>query len=133
MTLLRRVGNHAFTRLVNMLYGTKFTDLCNGYCAFRRTIVDGLKLTADGVEIEVQLIARAVLAGAELVEVTSFERRRVHGQSNVNTFRDGWRVLRTLLRARITRAPDCAQRPSAIFSRVPAVRRRTPSSAGDSG
>jgi hypothetical protein len=97
-TLLRKAGNLAFVFLHNLLYGSRFTDLCYGYCAFWRSHLDDLALTADGFEIEMQLIANAVKAGLRIVEVSSLELERRAGDSNLNVVRDGLRVLRTLVR-----------------------------------
>jgi glycosyltransferase involved in cell wall biosynthesis len=96
-TLLRRAGNKAFVILVNLLYGAHFTDLCYGYCAFWRRHLDALALTADGFEIETQLLLNAVKAGLDIYEVPSFELKRRTGKSNLNAYRDGRRVLATIL------------------------------------
>jgi glycosyltransferase involved in cell wall biosynthesis len=98
ITWLRRLGNSCLVSLANMLYGTRFTDLCYGYCAFRRQSLDALALTASGFEIESQLIARACVSGLRITEVPTLELARHHGQSNLRTFRDGRRVLFTLLK-----------------------------------
>lgn len=103
ITRLRLVGNWALMALVNGLYGSRFTDLCYGFCAFRRTVLDRIELSADGFEIEMQLIARTYLAGIPVLEAPSFEAKRKHGQSNLRTFRDGWRILGTLVRERVRR------------------------------
>jgi glycosyltransferase involved in cell wall biosynthesis len=98
ITWLRRIGNNALLYLTNAIYGTRFTDLCYGYCAFRREFLDRLALTAAGFEIESQLIARACINALRITEVPSLELSRRHGQSNLRAFRDGRRVLWTLLK-----------------------------------
>lgn len=103
MTRLRRAGHTGLLRLANALYARGFTDLCYGYLAFRRSALPAMALSADGFEIEMQLIARAVRAGLRMAEIPSFEAARMHGVSNLHTFRDGWRVLRTLTRERFER------------------------------
>jgi len=103
-TRLRATGNMTFVKLANMLYGSRFTDLCYGYCAFWRRHLDALMLSADGFEIETQLVLNAVKAGLQIREVPSFELERRAGTSNLNAFRDGRRVLRTMLRERPRRA-----------------------------
>jgi glycosyltransferase involved in cell wall biosynthesis len=100
ITALRRFGNRGLLALTNLIYGTRFTDLCYGFCAFRRTALSALPLSASGFEIETELIVRATMAGLRISEVPSFEFPRRFGQSNLRTFRDGQRVLWTLLRAR---------------------------------
>jgi Glycosyl transferase family 2 len=103
-TRLRAAGNKAFVLMANMLYGTRFTDLCYGYCAFWRRNLDKLGLTADGFEIETQLVLGAVKAGLEIREVPSFELERRSGTSNLNAARDGIRILRTMVGKDVRRA-----------------------------
>jgi hypothetical protein len=102
-TRLRRAGNRAFVTMVNLLYRSRFTDLCYGYCAFWREHLDALALTADGFEIETELVLGAVRAGLTIREVPSFELERRAGTSNLNAARDGLRVLRTMLGQRLRR------------------------------
>lgn len=97
ITPLRTLGNRALLGLVNRLFGTKFTELCYGYMAIRRSEIDRLELDADGFEIETQIVTRSVRAGLRIVEVPSQEFERRTGQSNLRAFRDGWRVLRTII------------------------------------
>lgn len=102
-TRVRSAGNRTFVGLANLLYRTRFTDLCYGYCAFWRDQLDALALTADGFEIETQLVLNAVKAGLQIAEVPSVELARRAGTSNLNAFRDGKRVLRTMLGERFGR------------------------------
>jgi hypothetical protein len=113
-TRVRSAGNLALARLANVIYGSRFTDLCYGYCAFRRRHLDALALTATGFEIEAQLILNAVKAGLEIREVPSFEQSRRAGVSNLNAYRDGRRVLRTLLSERHVRPSNRRGTPAAI-------------------
>jgi glycosyltransferase involved in cell wall biosynthesis len=110
ITKLRKLGNDGLNLVVNVLFGTRFTDLCYGYNAFWRSVVpvldlpdtrlprraDGNKLWGDGFEIETMINIRAAADGMKVGEVGSIEHERIHGQSNLNTFRDGFRVLRTI-------------------------------------
>jgi glycosyltransferase involved in cell wall biosynthesis len=98
MTLLRRAGNGALTWLANRLHGTRYTDLCYGYNAFWRRCLPLLDVDIDGFEIETLLNLRAAKSGLRVTEVASFELARIHGKSNLRTFADGWRVLRTIVR-----------------------------------
>jgi glycosyltransferase involved in cell wall biosynthesis len=100
MSWLRRFGNARLLEIANVLFGTSFTELCYGYCAFRRESLEALALDADGFEIETQIVTRAVRARLAIGEIPSVEYPRRYGESNLNTFRDGWRVLMTLLRER---------------------------------
>jgi glycosyltransferase involved in cell wall biosynthesis len=101
MTRLRMAGNWGLNLVSNVLFRARWTDLCYGYCAFRRAALEDLALDADGFEIETQMVTRATRANLRTVEVPSFEYPRRFGNSNLNTFRDGFRVLFTILRERL--------------------------------
>ena len=96
ITLLRCIGNKTLCSLVNILFQEHFSDLCYGYNVFRRSCMDVIDLDCTGFEIEAQLCLRIQRAGLKIVEVASIEHARIHGKSNLRTFKDGWRVLRTI-------------------------------------
>ncbi len=121
---LRRAGNWALVSLLNLLYGVSFTDLCYGFFAFRRDCLPTLSVCATGFEIETELVVCAVRAELRTAEVPSFEEARLHGESNLQTFSDGTRVLRTLLSKRL--APRPLQPRRSQTRRGPAVSRRVP-------
>lgn len=98
MTFLRRLGNWGFVLMSRLLFGTSYSDLCYGYSAFWRHVLPVLALDADGFEIETLMNIRAFQAGFHVTEVASFEFDRIHGTSRLQTFPDGWRVLKTLVR-----------------------------------
>jgi glycosyltransferase involved in cell wall biosynthesis len=100
MPLHRRLGNGFFVHLVRRLYGGRYTDLCYGYNAFWRQSLDLLDLDCDGFEIESMINIRVLRAGLRILEVPSFESRRVVGEGRLRTIPDGWRVLRTILSER---------------------------------
>jgi hypothetical protein len=109
ITLLRKSGNAGLNGVANALFGTSYTDLCYGYNAFWADILAVLDLPpidvpapsegmlwGDGFEIETVLNCRVAAAGLKITEVPSMERERIFGQTNLRTFADGTRVLRTL-------------------------------------
>ena len=108
ITPLRGFGNAVLVRLTNLLLGTRYTELCYGYMAFRRSRLPELQLQSSGFEIETEIVVKAHRAGLAVVEVPSMEAPRRFGRSNLNTFRDGWRVLRTLLAERVATRPALA-------------------------
>jgi glycosyltransferase involved in cell wall biosynthesis len=105
ITAFRKLGNKMLLRLVNSLYGTRYTDLCYGFVAMRRECIPALGLTTDGFEIETEITVRAARAGLNVCEVPSFESPRRSGTSNLRSVRDGCRVLRTLLVKRFAEEP----------------------------
>jgi hypothetical protein len=100
MGVVRKAGNWALRSAVRTAFGGRYSDLCYGYTAFWRRILPLLDGEGDGFEIETILNVRALAAGMRVVEVPSYECRRIHGLSNLNTWRDGYRVLRTIGRER---------------------------------
>ena len=97
---LRRLGNRALTEAVRRVYGGRYSDLCYGYFALWADVLPYLEGDAPGFEVETHVSVRALGAGLQVVEVPTFEAERVHGASNLNTFRDGARVLRQIFRER---------------------------------
>jgi len=110
ITRLRRAGNRVLNALVNLLCRTRYSDLCYGYNAlWRRHLpvlgldaespapADGTRLWGDGFEVETLINIRVAQAKLIVKEVASYEYPRIHGVSNLNAFRDGYRVLRTIL------------------------------------
>jgi glycosyltransferase involved in cell wall biosynthesis len=108
LTGLRRAGNRLLTRLANVLYRTSWSDLCYGFVALRRSAVHQLSLRSTGFEIETEMCVNAVRAGLRMAEVASHESDRRFGVSNLNTFRDGWRVLKTMVRLRFQGTIDAS-------------------------
>jgi glycosyltransferase involved in cell wall biosynthesis len=100
ITLLRSLGNSWLCKLVNVLFGARFTDLCYGYNAFWKRCLDYVQIDCDGFEVETLINLRIHKSHLKIVEVPSFEYRRIYGQSSLRTFRDGWRVLRTIMKER---------------------------------
>jgi hypothetical protein len=128
MTLLRRLGNRGLTHLANVLHGTHYSDLCYGYNAFWRLCLPQLNVDIDGFEVETLLNLRAAKSGLRVVEVASFELSRIHGKSNLRTFKDGWLVLATILREWV---PKHHRRPHTPPTRLQAGRRQGGRRSGD--
>ena len=113
LTLVRSLGNSFLTMIANVAFETRFTDLCYGYNAFWRDLVPTLDLPSvalpepingllwgDGFEIETLISSRFAAAKVKTTEVPSVERSRIYGQSKLRTFRDGARVLLTIVAER---------------------------------
>jgi glycosyltransferase involved in cell wall biosynthesis len=98
---LRRLGNYGLRLLVNFLFHAHFSDLCYGYNAFWKYCLDHTTIDCDGFEVETFIHLRIHKANLSIVEVPSFEYRRIYGKSNLHVFRDGWSVLKTILKERI--------------------------------
>jgi len=111
ITRLRSVGNRVLGAVVNLCYGTRYSDLCYGFNVFwqKHVPVLGLdstsppslrgdgRLWGDGFEIETLIHMRIAEEGLCVAEVPSFEHPRIHGVSNLDAFSDGLRVLTTIM------------------------------------
>ncbi|WP_328806136.1 glycosyltransferase family 2 protein [Streptacidiphilus fuscans] len=100
LTPIRSLGNRALLTAVKALYHASLTDLCYGFCAFRRSFLDALDLHAPGFEIETEMVAHALRSGLRVAEVPSLELPRRNGRSHLHAIADGRRVLRTLVAER---------------------------------
>lgn len=98
ITKLRSSGNWVLSGTANLLHGTHFTDLCYGYNAFWARCLPFISLDVPGFEVETLINLRIAAAGMKITEVPSYEKERISGQSNLKTFRDGFRVLGTILK-----------------------------------
>ncbi len=130
LTLVRRIGNLALNWLVNVLFGTRFTDLCYGYNAFWARCLPsfgigvgeaGGEVWGDGFEIETLINVRVARSGARIAEVPSVESKRVYGETNLNTLQDGWRVLRTIGREFRAGLPRISARALGVARQRPAL------------
>lgn len=140
ITPLRRVGNWGLNQLTNGLFGSRYSDLCYGYNAFTRECVAVFDLPpahvgvqprrGDGFEIETMINIRVAKAGLAIAEVPSYEYRRRFGESNLNTFRDGMRVLRTIVQERMDLRPV---RVGGAVDHLPAVTARHLGGAAPAG
>jgi hypothetical protein len=117
ITRLRSLGNTVLSGTANMLHGTKFTDLCYGYNAFWARCLPFISLDVPGFEVETLINLRMACAGMKITEVPSYEKERMHGESNLKTFRDGFRVLGTIFRE-ARRSRSLRQHPDATTAQV---------------
>lgn len=107
LTFVRSIGNRILTKLSNLLFKQKWSDLAYGYAMFDYKAMKSLGLTnydkqgsilghktyGQGFEIEALIFCRAAKRGFSVVEIPSFEENRISGSSNLRAIRDGIRVL----------------------------------------
>lgn len=94
--LHRWFGNPALTRILNILFGARYTDVYCGYRAFSREAYDRIQPVSPGMEFNLELAINAGLAGLRIKEIPIVLAPR-KGESKLRTFRDGWRSLRMML------------------------------------
>jgi hypothetical protein len=120
-TRLRAAGNRALGMAANVIHGTAYTDLTYGFNAFWRHCVPYLVNDAAGFEGETIMCIRAARAGLRTAEVVCYEDHRIHGESNLRTFRDGWRILRLLVNERRSAVVVIASATSADAPAAPGL------------
>lgn len=99
-TLIRHTGNMLFTFLVNLIHKIFISDALYLYTAIRKDKFHLIKPKSYGFEYCVEILIRAHKAGLKIAQVPSVERMRVGGESKVNAFIDGLRILKVILSLR---------------------------------
>jgi glycosyltransferase involved in cell wall biosynthesis len=93
-----RMGNTLLTALVTWAFGDGITDLLSGYRVFSRRFVKSFPALSSGFETETELTVHALALNMPVHEVRANYRNRAVGTaSKLNTFRDGFRILRAIV------------------------------------
>jgi glycosyltransferase involved in cell wall biosynthesis len=91
------LGNRVFTGLLARLFGRSFSDIFSGYRAFSRRFVKSFPVLSEGFEIETEMSVHALELRMPVGEVaTAYGARPEGSESKLSTFRDGWRILKTI-------------------------------------
>lgn len=94
-----RLGNWVLTEFVARLFGRAFTDILSGYRVFSRRFVKSFPALATGFEIETELTVHALELRMPIEEIETPYKSRPEGSvSKLNTYRDGIRILWTILK-----------------------------------
>ena len=102
MRWLNRMGNIVMTGASRALYGVNVSDLMTCYKMYRRTLIDGLRIRANGFDFEAEFTARLAQRGARFAEVpVSFYGRTFEEGKKIRAF-DAVRVMRELVRCKVT-------------------------------
>jgi glycosyltransferase involved in cell wall biosynthesis len=105
-----RLGNRVLTGLVANLFGDSVTDILSGYRVMSRRFVKSFPALSKGFEIETELTVHALDLRVPIAEVpTPYGARAQGSASKLNTYRDGWRILKTI--AKLVKE----ERPFAFF------------------
>lgn len=100
MRWLNRMGNLVMTGASRALYGVDVSDLMTCYKMYRRSLVDGLQIRANGFDFEAEFTARLAQRGARFAEVpVSFYGRTFEEGKKIRAF-DAVRVMRELVRCK---------------------------------
>lgn len=90
-------GNNLVRWLINSLFNSNINDIMTGYRAYSKRFVKCMPVMSDGFQIETEMTVFALVYRMNVVEVPITYRDRPEGSvSKLNTFSDGFKVLRTL-------------------------------------
>lgn len=93
-----RFGNLLLTGLLRRLFGRSFTDILSGYRIFSRRFVKSFPVLSAGFEIETEMSVHALeLAMPVAEQLTAYAARPEGSVSKLSTYRDGWRILSTIV------------------------------------
>jgi glycosyltransferase involved in cell wall biosynthesis len=94
-----RAGNRLLTGFLSSVFGKAFTDILSGYRVFSRRFVKSFPVLSDGFEIETELSVHALELSLPTAEIeTPYYARPEGSVSKLNTWRDGFRILGTILK-----------------------------------
>jgi hypothetical protein len=94
-----RTGNRILTGFISSVFGQAFNDILSGYRIFSRRFVKSFPVLSDGFEIETELTVHALELALPVAEIdTPYYARPEGSVSKLNTYRDGFRILGTILR-----------------------------------
>ena len=91
------LGNRVFTGLLARLFGRSFSDIFSGYRVFSRRFAKSFPVLSAGFEIETEMSVHALELRMPVGEVvTAYGARPEGSESKLSTYRDGWRILKTI-------------------------------------
>lgn len=91
-------GNGLVVKLINLLFGASLQDIMSGYRVMSYRFAKTAPLLAEGFELETELSLHALDKRFAIVEMPiRYESRPEGSESKLNTFRDGFRVLKTIV------------------------------------
>lgn len=93
-----RFGNAMLTGMLAQLFGRSFSDILSGYRVFSKRFVKSFPVLSSGFEIETEISVHALELTMPVAEqVTAYAARPEGSESKLNTYRDGWRILKTII------------------------------------
>lgn len=92
-------GNKVLTMCISTLFGRQFTDILSGYRVLSRRFVKSFPALATGFETETELTVHALELRMNIEEIeTPYFARPEGSASKLNTYKDGWRIFRTIIK-----------------------------------
>jgi glycosyltransferase involved in cell wall biosynthesis len=98
MPMTRKFGNKVFVTLVNLFYGSHYSDLCYGYRSFAKGVSKRLDLQETGFGIETEISIKVRKKRLKVLEVPSYEKLRASGEGKLQSFSDGVIILGAIIK-----------------------------------
>lgn len=99
-------GNRLFTSVLQQLFGSSFSDILSGYRAFSRRFAKSFPVLSKGFEIETELTVHALELQMPVAEIpTPYGQRHEGSKSKLSTWKDGLRILRSMIRLFVAERP----------------------------
>jgi glycosyltransferase involved in cell wall biosynthesis len=111
-----KFGNRMLTGILARLFGRSFTDILSGYRVFSRRFAKSFPVLSAGFEIETEISVHSLALKMPVSErVTAYAARPEGSESKLSTYRDGWRILNTIVKL------YRFERPLAFFGSIGAM------------
>ena len=105
ITFIRNLGNRFFTMLCNIAGGLNIKDSMNGYRILTKEAIKKMNIEADLFDIEAEITIKAGKLGLKVKEIPTIEDLRKHGKSNLRTFKDGFIILKRIIKETLRTPP----------------------------
>ena len=102
-TLITLIGNKIFSKLGNILFSLKISDILYTYLMGKTDSFKRLNITSDDFKFCVELPIKMQLKKMNYICIPSYEHKRLAGKKKVNAFRDGFLILTEMLRLFVTK------------------------------
>lgn len=94
-----RFGNQLLTGVVRQIFGNRILDMLSGYKVFSKRFVKSFPALSSGFDIETELTVHTLELSMPAAHIPGSYRGRAEGsESKLHTYRDGWRILRLIIR-----------------------------------
>lgn len=95
--MFHNFGNNLVKRLINLLFKSDLVDIMSGYRVLSRNFVKNYPIMCEGFEIETEMTLHCLDKKFNIIEIPITYKDRMDGSfSKLNTFKDGFRVLKTI-------------------------------------
>jgi glycosyltransferase involved in cell wall biosynthesis len=91
--IITYIGNYIFTKIGNIFFSLKITDILFTYVLGKTNEFNSLNLTSYDFTLCVEFPIKANRSGYKLSTIPSYERSRIGGKKKVNAFKDGLLIL----------------------------------------